>query len=195
MRLATMVTPRGLRLHARARSGYVDVADAAGNEELASLQGLLDAGNGAMDAVRGLLDTDGTEFGPADFGPAVPEPRRVLCLGVNYREHAIEGGRAVPTWPEAFVRGAGSALGPYADLVKPALTERFDYEGELAWSSGPGAATSGPTRRWTRSRDMSCSMTPPAATGSGRRRSGPPARTSRAACRSGPSWSRRTRPT
>ncbi|HEY6479784.1 MAG TPA: fumarylacetoacetate hydrolase family protein [Streptosporangiaceae bacterium] len=138
MRLATMVTPRGLRLHARARSGYVDVADAAGNEELASLQGLLDAGNGAMDAVRGLLDTDGTEFGPADFGPAVPEPRRVLCLGVNYREHAIEGGRAVPTWPEAFVRGAGSALGPYADLVKPALTERFDYEGELGLVIGAG---------------------------------------------------------
>ena len=36
---------------------------------------------------------------------------------MNYSEHAIEGGRAVPTWPEAFVRGAGSAIGPYADLV------------------------------------------------------------------------------
>jgi acylpyruvate hydrolase len=57
---------------------------------------------------------------------------------VNYSEHAIEGGRAVPTWPEAFVRGGDSVLGPYADLVKPALTERFDYEGELGIVIGAG---------------------------------------------------------
>jgi len=138
MRLATMVTPRGLRLHVKARSGYVDVADATSDPALASLRGLLDAGPAAMDVVRGLLDRDGAEFGPAEFGPAVPEPRRVLCLGVNYREHAIEGGREVPTWPEAFVRGEGSALGPYADLVKPALTGRFDYEGELGLVIGGG---------------------------------------------------------
>jgi 2-keto-4-pentenoate hydratase/2-oxohepta-3-ene-1,7-dioic acid hydratase in catechol pathway len=129
MRLATMVTPRGLRLHVRARSGYVDVADGTGEPALASLRGLLEAD--ALDAARGLLDADGADFSPDQFGPAVPEPRRILCLGVNYREHAIEGGRAVPTWPESFVRGEGSAIGPYADLVKPALTGRFDFEGEL----------------------------------------------------------------
>ena len=57
---------------------------------------------------------------------------------MNYREHAIEGGRQVPTWPEAFVRGEGSVLAPYADLVRPALTERFDYEGELGLVIGSG---------------------------------------------------------
>jgi 2-keto-4-pentenoate hydratase/2-oxohepta-3-ene-1,7-dioic acid hydratase in catechol pathway len=91
-----------------------------------------------MDAARALMDLDGAEFDEADFGPAVPEPRRILCLGVNYREHAIEGGREVPTWPEAFVRGEGSAVGPYADLVRPALTSRFDYEGELGLVIGAG---------------------------------------------------------
>ena len=44
----------------------------------------------------------------------------------------------MPTWPEAFVRGRDSVLGPYADLVKPALTERFDYEGELGIVIGAG---------------------------------------------------------
>jgi 2-keto-4-pentenoate hydratase/2-oxohepta-3-ene-1,7-dioic acid hydratase in catechol pathway len=44
----------------------------------------------------------------------------------------------VPTWPEAFVRGRDSVLGPYADLVKPALTERFDFEGELGIVIGAG---------------------------------------------------------
>jgi 2-keto-4-pentenoate hydratase/2-oxohepta-3-ene-1,7-dioic acid hydratase in catechol pathway len=91
-----------------------------------------------MDAVRALADLDGREYGPADLGPAVPAPERILCLGLNYREHAIEGGREVPTWPDAFVRGRDSVLGPYADLVKPALTGRFDYEGELGIVIGAG---------------------------------------------------------
>jgi 2-keto-4-pentenoate hydratase/2-oxohepta-3-ene-1,7-dioic acid hydratase in catechol pathway len=61
----------------------------------------------------------------------VPAPERILCLGLNYREHALEGGRAVPTWPDTFVRARQTVLGPYADLVRPALTVAFDYEGEL----------------------------------------------------------------
>ncbi len=138
MRLATINTPRGLRLHVRARSGYVDVADATGESAFAALHGLLAAGPAGMDAARALTEQQGSEFDQSDFGPAVPEPRRILCLGVNYREHAIEGGREVPTWPEAFVRGEGSAIGPYADLVKPALTSRFDYEGELGLVIGAG---------------------------------------------------------
>jgi len=138
VRLATMVTARGLRLHVRGARGYVDVADATGDPGLASLGPVLVAGPPALDAIRAVADREGTEFEPADFGPAVPEPPRILCLGVNYSEHAIEGGRAVPTWPEAFVRGMGSVLGPYADLVKPALTSRFDYEGELGVVIGAG---------------------------------------------------------
>ncbi len=138
MRLATISTPRGLRLHVKARTGYVDVADSAGDPRLASLGGVLDAGPEGMDVVRGLRERDGAEYQPADFGPAVPAPARILCLGLNYREHALEGGRQVPTWPDAFVRGADSVLGPYADLVKPALTDRFDYEGELGVVIGAG---------------------------------------------------------
>jgi 2-keto-4-pentenoate hydratase/2-oxohepta-3-ene-1,7-dioic acid hydratase in catechol pathway len=91
-----------------------------------------------VEAARGLLDRDGRDAAPADFGPAVPAPERILCLGVNYTEHALEGGRAVPTWPETFVRGRESVLGPYADLVRPTLTEKFDYEGELGIVIGAG---------------------------------------------------------
>ncbi len=138
MRLATIATSRGLRLHVKARSGYVDVADATGDPLLSSVGALLEAGSPALDTIRGLLDRDGTSYDAADFGPAVPEPRRILCLGVNYAEHALEGGRQVPTWPEAFVRGADSVLSPYADLVRPTLTDRFDYEGELGVVIGTG---------------------------------------------------------
>ena len=138
MRLATIATPTGLRLHVRGRSGYVDVGEETGNPGFASLAAVLRAGPAAMDAVRALATRDGREYGHDDLGPAVPAPERILCLGLNYREHALEGGRQVPTWPDAFVRGRDSVLAPYADLVKPALTERFDYEGELGIVIGSG---------------------------------------------------------
>ncbi|MDA8319336.1 MAG: fumarylacetoacetate hydrolase family protein [Actinomycetota bacterium] len=138
MRLATIVTSRGLRLHVAGAAGYVDVADGTGNPEFADVRQVLAAGSAALAAIEPLTSREGRAVDPADFGPAVPEPCRVLCLGVNYSEHAIEGGRDVPTWPEAFVRGAGSAIGPYADLVKPALSSRFDYEGEVGIVIGAG---------------------------------------------------------
>jgi acylpyruvate hydrolase len=138
VRLATIATPGGPRLHVRARSGYVDVAEATGDSRLSSIQYVLETGLAAMDAIRPLLESEGREIGEAEFAPAVPAPPRILCLGLNYSEHALEGGRAVPTWPDAFVRGADSVLPPYADLVKPALTERFDYEAELGIVIGTG---------------------------------------------------------
>ena len=139
MRLATIMTVDGLRLHVRAGDGgYVDVAGATGVPEYATLGSFLAAGTRASDAASGLLDRAGRHIRPEDFGPATPAPERILCLGLNYSEHALEGGRAVPTWPDAFVRGSDSVLGPYADLVKPALTDRFDYEAELGIVIGTG---------------------------------------------------------
>jgi acylpyruvate hydrolase len=138
VRLATISTAAGPRLHVLGRSGYVDVGEATGDPQLASLRSFLEAGRPAMDAARGLIDRDGRQYGPEDFGPAVPAPERILCLGVNYSDHAIESRGEVPSWPDVFVRGRGTVLGPYADLVKPALTERFDYEGELGLVIGAG---------------------------------------------------------
>jgi acylpyruvate hydrolase len=138
VRLASIATPAGPRLHVRARSGYVDVAEATGDPRLSSLQYVLETGLAAMDLIRSLQDSGGREVDEADFAPAVPAPRRILCLGLNYSEHALEGGREVPTWPDAFVRGADSVLAPYGDLVVPALTERFDYEAELGIVIGAG---------------------------------------------------------
>ena len=138
MRLATIATPEGPRLHVRGRSGYVDAAQATGDARLAGLQYVLAAGPAAAEVLRPLAEQDGLPVEDADFAPAVPAPARILCLGVNYSEHALEGGREVPSWPESFVRGADSVLAPYADLVKPALTERFDYEAELGIVIGAG---------------------------------------------------------
>jgi acylpyruvate hydrolase len=138
VRFATAITRAGLRLHVRGVSGYVDVGEATGDERLSDLNAVLAGGEEAFDAVRRASAQGGRELSEAEFGPAVPAPARVLCFGVNYLEHALEGGRPPTTWPEVFVRGAGSVATPYGDLVKPALSERFDYEGELALVVGKG---------------------------------------------------------
>lgn len=138
MRLATILTAAGPRLHVRGRSGYVDVAEGTGEPRFAALGEFLAAGQRAMELARGLAGRDGAEYGPGDLGPAVPAPGRIWCFGQNYAEHAIESRGDLPPWPEVFVRGRRCVLGPYADLVKPALTERFDYEGELGLVVGAG---------------------------------------------------------
>lgn len=138
VRLATIATADGLRLHVRGRSGYVDLGEASGDARFASLGSLLDAGPAAMDAARSFAERDGKPYRPADLGPAVPAPGRILCVGLNYREHVLEGGRHIPAWPDVFVRGRESVLAPYADLVKPALTDNFDYEAELGLVIGTG---------------------------------------------------------
>ncbi len=138
MRFATVRTDRGLRLHVKGTEGYVDVGDATGNETLSTLAGLAYAGAVGLAAARGASERAGVQVEKHQFGPATPDAPRILCLGVNYAEHAIEGGREVPKWPESFVRGMGSVIGPYDDLVAPALTECFDFEAEVAVVIGKG---------------------------------------------------------
>jgi 2-keto-4-pentenoate hydratase/2-oxohepta-3-ene-1,7-dioic acid hydratase in catechol pathway len=138
MRLATVETSQGPRLHVRGTDGYVDVAKATGRDDLASLGGLLAAGSAGWEEVQRAAEREGHPVEESQLGPAVPAPRRILCLGVNYADHAAEGGRPLTTWPEVFVRGADSLAPPYAPLVKPALSERFDYEGELGVVIGRG---------------------------------------------------------
>jgi acylpyruvate hydrolase len=141
MRLATVRTERGLRLHVRAATGagYIDVAQAIGDERYADLIAVLAGGERALDAVRRVADGEGHDHREEELGPAVPHPPRVLCLGVNYLEHAIEGGRPeAPAWPESFIRCPETVAPPYGPLVRPALSERFDYEGELGLVVGRG---------------------------------------------------------
>jgi 2-keto-4-pentenoate hydratase/2-oxohepta-3-ene-1,7-dioic acid hydratase in catechol pathway len=116
----------------------VDVAQATGDERLADLGAVLEGGNDALEQLASAAEQSGRAVAEAELGPAVPAPRRILCLGVNYADHALEGGRPPTTWPEVFVRGSDSVTAPYGDLVKPDLSASFDYEGELGVVIGAG---------------------------------------------------------
>ena len=66
------------------------------------------------------------------LAPIMPEPGKIICLGLNYFDHAKEGGRDKPEYPWFFLRSASSLLAPNAKAIRPLVSERFDYEAELA---------------------------------------------------------------
>ena len=72
------------------------------------------------------------------FLPVIPDPGKILCIGLNYLKHKQETGRPDVDNPTVFTRYADSQVAHLAPLIKPAVSDRFDYEGEMAVIIGKG---------------------------------------------------------
>jgi acylpyruvate hydrolase len=68
----------------------------------------------------------------ASFAPVVPRPSKIICVGLNYRNHIMEMGRDLPEYPTLFSKFADTLVGANDDVVKPPETTAFDWECELA---------------------------------------------------------------
>lgn len=66
------------------------------------------------------------------FLPPIPDPEKILCVGLNYMSHIKEGGREPPEKPIIFTRFPNSQVGHGQAIVRPTASGNFDYEGELA---------------------------------------------------------------
>jgi 2-keto-4-pentenoate hydratase/2-oxohepta-3-ene-1,7-dioic acid hydratase in catechol pathway len=66
------------------------------------------------------------------LGPPVPRPGKLICVGLNYRDHAAESNMAVPTSPVTFSKYVTSVVGPGTPVRLPAVSSQVDYEAELA---------------------------------------------------------------
>jgi 2-keto-4-pentenoate hydratase/2-oxohepta-3-ene-1,7-dioic acid hydratase in catechol pathway len=64
--------------------------------------------------------------------PLIPNPGKIVCMGLNYADHAKEGGNARPEYPSFFMRGATSMVGHQGAIVRPKASTQLDYEAELA---------------------------------------------------------------
>src|SRR6266568_148184 len=65
------------------------------------------------------------------FGLPVPRPGKILCLGLNYLEHAKECGHARPQFPSVFLRCLTSLVSHQSAILRPSVSETLDYEAEL----------------------------------------------------------------
>ncbi|SFO91252.1 2-keto-4-pentenoate hydratase/2-oxohepta-3-ene-1,7-dioic acid hydratase (catechol pathway) [Variovorax sp. PDC80] len=64
--------------------------------------------------------------------PVVPRPGKIICLGLNYADHAAEGGNQRPDYPSFFLRGASSLVAHGAAIQRPRVSSHLDFEAELA---------------------------------------------------------------
>ncbi|MHC5263245.1 fumarylacetoacetate hydrolase family protein [Streptomyces sp. UC4497] len=62
----------------------------------------------------------------------VPDPAKVLCVGLNYKDHVDETGRALPEYPDVFVKFASTLIGPEDEIQGADVSANLDFEGEVA---------------------------------------------------------------
>jgi 2-keto-4-pentenoate hydratase/2-oxohepta-3-ene-1,7-dioic acid hydratase in catechol pathway len=120
-----------------AGDGVVTLNDRLGGG-FASLRDALAAGAlGEISKVVEGIKPD-HRLGDIQWLPAIPNPEKVLCAGINYRSHAAETGRELPKQPSMFIRLANTLTGHDGEMIRPSVSTHFDFEGELALVIGRG---------------------------------------------------------
>jgi 2-keto-4-pentenoate hydratase/2-oxohepta-3-ene-1,7-dioic acid hydratase in catechol pathway len=108
--------------------------------------------------IRKLLDSEKPDRKLADIGflPVIPRPEKILCAGINYRTHAAEAGRELPAAPSLFARFADTLVGHDSEMIRPRVSEKFDFEGELAVIIGKSGRHIKPERAFDHVAGYSC---------------------------------------
>ena len=123
MKLATIRDDNGTRAVRIDGDEAVELA-AADVGELLRAPGWRDAAAGADGPRRPVAGLD--------YAPLVPRPDKIVCVGLNYRNHILETGREPPEHPTLFAKYRAALIGAHDDIVLPAVSDRVDWEAELA---------------------------------------------------------------
>lgn len=110
---------------------YIDLSDVVGDFDADFF------GGGGLDRIRELvgqrIDTgEARSLRGQRIGPPVSRPHQILCIGLNYRDHAAETGQAVPEEPIVFTKSPNTLVGPNDDVLIPRGSIKTDWEVELA---------------------------------------------------------------
>jgi 2-keto-4-pentenoate hydratase/2-oxohepta-3-ene-1,7-dioic acid hydratase in catechol pathway len=82
--------------------------------------------------LRPTADLPRHPLASVSFRPPIPDPDKIICVGLNYLSHILEGGREVPKYPTIFTRFANSQVGHGQPIIRPNASKTLDFEGELA---------------------------------------------------------------
>lgn len=90
------------------------------------------AANALPAAAEAALETAPLAEHEFAFAPTIPDAGKIICIGMNYREHIKEMGREPPRYPAFFTRFPDSLVGHGHPIIRPRVSGHFDWEGELA---------------------------------------------------------------
>jgi 2-keto-4-pentenoate hydratase/2-oxohepta-3-ene-1,7-dioic acid hydratase in catechol pathway len=133
MRLATILTPHGPRAAVHVSGHFVDL-HATDSGLPTSVKHILGA---SATVKRAVAEAAGSPTAvkyaenAVKILPPIPDPGKILCVGLNYRDHAIEGGKAIPTEPVIFGKFINTLIGPGDPIKIPKVSKQVDYEAEL----------------------------------------------------------------
>ena len=97
-----------------------------------TLHDLLVKGEGALaQAGEALRKGPAIDLAKIAYLPPLENPRAIWCIGLNYADHSVESGFAVPTYPAIFSRFSSSLIGHNAPVVRPRVSKQLDFEGEM----------------------------------------------------------------
>lgn len=116
------------RAGAERDGAIVDIAD----ERDPSVKALLAGGAPALSAAVARAKNGKPVSGQVEIGPPIPDPQKIICIGLNYRKHAEETGMQIPTVPTMFPKYRNSLIANGEQIVLPRHnSENVDYENEL----------------------------------------------------------------
>ncbi|HEU0116441.1 MAG TPA: fumarylacetoacetate hydrolase family protein [Thermomicrobiales bacterium] len=150
MKLLTMREGNDLKLGIKTDAGVIDVAAAeaalgsgAGGAAPTTMDALLADAAAGQTALADLVRRAERKSGPwlrdeasVAIGPAVPHPGKIVCVGLNYRQHAIESGAAIPQTPVLFSKFGNAIAAPDEDVPLSKAGTEYDYEVELGFVLG-----------------------------------------------------------
>ncbi len=130
MKLATFKTAQGASYGIVTGSGIVDLRRYLGNQ-YPDLKSLI-AGNGFAQAAKQLSAAADYKTSDVTWLPVIPNPDKIVCVGLNYQDHVVETGRDNTEQPAIFLRVAESQVGHKQPILRPKESKNLDYEAEIA---------------------------------------------------------------
>ena len=154
MRLATFRTSKGTSYGAVTASGIVDLGKRLGNK-YADLKSLIAKG-GIEEAKKLLSEKPDFKIDEIIWLPVIPNPDRILCVGLNYQDHVVETGRDNTEQPAFFIRLPESQVGHRQPIVRPRESTHLDFEAEIAVIIGKGGRRISQKDSWSHIAGYSC---------------------------------------
>jgi 2-keto-4-pentenoate hydratase/2-oxohepta-3-ene-1,7-dioic acid hydratase in catechol pathway len=138
MRLVQFLDRNQMKLGVVVEDSIVDLrraAQAAGHDPnpFQSAMTLLQSGRHSLELAKTLADANGTPLiliSSVELCAPV-SPGKIIAIGLNYKDHAIETGMKIPDQPLCFAKFTSSVAGPFGDILLPAEDAQVDFEGEL----------------------------------------------------------------